>query len=760
MFRRNAVNAVVLLVLVTGGGLGAESSNASSAAVPRNKTAPAIQGQAQEGSILKAEHGRWRGDSTLTFQYQWRRCAGDGSGCVDIPKATDLIYAIRSDDVGHSLVVFVTAHTRDGAASAQSKPTAAVVASGAQAPHATGLPVINHPSARVFQASPGTWTGAAPITYSYRWRRCTASGGACTDTPTRTSTYNLSSSDAGHALRVVVTAKNAGGSANALSDPSPSVSGPAKPVNTAPPTIFGTAAQGKTLTGARGTWGNNPATFEYRWLRCGKQGDQCGTIGGARGTSYLLTASDVGHTVRFAVRAAGPAGSTTALSAPTAVVAAAQQPLPHSPQNTAAPKISGTARQGQTLRADRGDWTNNPSDYDFSWLRCDAGGANCGDISGAHGTSYTPTSGDVGHTLRFKVTAKNKGGSSVAVSAPTAAVVATSKQPQPANGSRPTISGTPQEGNTLTGNRGAWQNNPTDFDYSWLRCNQNGDGCDGINAHGTTYRLTGADVGHTLRFRATAKNAAGSTTATSVPTAVIRTSARPSISSPPTVSGVPQEGKTLSGNRGNWARVDDFDYAWLRCDRNGGSCAAISGARSTSYTPVSADVGNTLRFQVTAKNSAGTRTATSVPTAAIRKAAAPAPPPPSNGCPAGNPKQVSAMSLPTKLIIDRFEASPRVLTRRTTTFQLRVHVTSTCGGDVQGALVYGTGTPFNQFTIEEQPTDSTGWASLTFQRLSNFPVNNKQGILAMFLRARKSGENVLGGITGYRLVSIRVNVQR
>jgi hypothetical protein len=118
------------------------------------------------------------------------------------------------------------------------------------------------------------------------------------------------------------------------------------------------------------------------------------------------------------------------------------------------------------------------------------------------------------------------------------------------------------------------------------------------------------------------------------------------------------------------------------------------------------------------------------------------------------------MSLPTKLIIDRFEASPRVLTRRTTTFQLRVHVTSTCGGDVQGALVHGTGTPFNQFTIEEQPTDSTGWASLTFQRLSNFPVNNKQGILAMFLRARKSGENVLGGITGYRLVSIRVNVQR
>ena len=120
------------------------------------------------------------------------------------------------------------------------------------------------------------------------------------------------------------------------------------------------------------------------------------------------------------------------------------------------------------------------------------------------------------------------------------------------------------------------------------------------------------------------------------------------------------------------------------------------------------------------------------------------------------------MSLPTKLVIDKFEPNPRVLTSGTQSFQFRVHVTSTspCGGDVQGALVYGTGTPFNQFTIEEQPTDSTGWASLSFQRLSNFPVNSKQGILAMFLRARKSGENVLGGVTGYRLVSVDVNLHQ
>jgi hypothetical protein len=240
--------------------------------------------------------------------------------------------------------------------------------------------------------------------------------------------------------------------------------------------------------------------------------------------------------------------------------------------------------------------------------------------------------------------------------------------------------------------------------------------------------------------------------------------AAPQNTNPPTVSGTPQVGKTLTGDRGDWANnPTDYNFGWLRCGPNGGNCAVVEGQKARTYTLRSVDAGNTIRFRVIATNNDGKTTATSVPTAVIQKSSTPAPAPStSNGCPSGNPKQVAQMSLPTKLIIDRFESNPSVLTASTQSFQLRVHVTSTspCGGDVQGALVYGTGTPFNQFTITEQPTDSTGWASLTFSRLTNFPVNNKQGILAMFLRARKSGENVLGGVTGYRLVSVDVNLNR
>jgi hypothetical protein len=246
-------------------------------------------------------------------------------------------------------------------------------------------------------------------------------------------------------------------------------------------------------------------------------------------------------------------------------------------------------------------------------------------------------------------------------------------------------------------------------------------------------------------------------------TGVAASKAKPQVVTPPTISGTAQEGKTLTGDRGDWSeKPTSFSYRWLRCGKNGGNCGGISGATATRYALTSADVAHTVRFRVLASNADGQTTADSVPTAVIQKATAPTPTPPSNGCPAGNPKQVAKMSLPTKLIVDRFESNPSVLGSGTQSFTLRVHVTSTspCGGDVQGALVYGTATPFNQFTITEQPTDSTGWASLTFNRLTNFPVNNKQGLLAMFLRARKSGEDVLGGVTGYRLVSVDVNLHQ
>lgn len=97
-------------------------------------------------------------------------------------------------------------------------------------------------------------------------------------------------------------------------------------------------------------------------------------------------------------------------------------PPPPPPSNTAAPVVSGTAEQGQTLSATTGTWSNTPTAFAYQWLQCDGSGSNCTAITGATANSYSPAVGDVGHTLRVTVTASNAGGSAATTSGQTGAV--------------------------------------------------------------------------------------------------------------------------------------------------------------------------------------------------------------------------------------------------------------------------------------------------------------------------------------------------
>jgi hypothetical protein len=192
----------------------------------------------------------------------------------------------------------------------------------------------------------------------------------------------------------------------------------AAPVNTAAPTLTGTAGVGETLTAQNGTWDNSPTSFEYRWLRCSSAGDGCAGIPGATERMYKVVGADVGHRLRVRVTAINVDGSTNARSAPTAVV---QQPSA-APKNTERPVISGTFRVGQTLTANNGSWSGNPTSFGYRWQRCDADGSNCGDIAGATSTTYTLRTADLGFRLRVQVTARNDKGTGTASSGVTSIV--------------------------------------------------------------------------------------------------------------------------------------------------------------------------------------------------------------------------------------------------------------------------------------------------------------------------------------------------
>jgi len=76
---------------------------------------------------------------------------------------------------------------------------------------------------------------------------------------------------------------------------------------------------------------------------------------------------------------------------------------------------------------------------------------------------------------------------------------------------------------------------------------------------------------------------------------------------------------TQAASTGTWTNnPTSYAYAWLQCDATGQACAAIAGATASSYKPVAADAGRTLRVKVSATNAYGTGTATSAATAVIR----------------------------------------------------------------------------------------------------------------------------------------------
>ena len=80
------------------------------------------------------------------------------------------------------------------------------------------------------------------------------------------------------------------------------------------------------------------------------------------------------------------------------------------------------------------------------------------------------------------------------------------------------------------------------------------------------------------------------------------------------------------------------------------------------------------------------------------------------------------------------------------------------GRSVRNVRVYATPTPFQQFTPVERPTDGTGWATLVMTRQRFFPATPQQQNLVVFVRARRAGEDPLGGISTRRLVSFRVRL--
>nr|MBA2343326.1 hypothetical protein [Thermoleophilaceae bacterium] len=160
--------------------------------------------------------------------------------------------------------------------------------------------------------------------------------------------------------------------------------------------------------------------------------------------------------------------------------------------------------------------------------------------------------------------------------------------------SPPTVSGTPLDGETLTGDDGDWGPFPPPFSYEWFRCDDAaGTVCDDDPVAGRTaktYLLGPADVGRRLKIRVRGAGLLGGyREVDSQPSAVIQ-AIPPTNTALPAISGTPRAGRTLSTTDGDWQGTSplSFTYQWRRCDSV--SCTNIGGATGSSYTATRTDM--------------------------------------------------------------------------------------------------------------------------------------------------------------------------
>jgi hypothetical protein len=382
--------------------------------------------------------------------------------------------------------------------------------------------------------SPGTWD--AEYEHEYQW--ATWAGlipGA--DSPT----YVVRPEDSGTELLCLVYA-NDGFPANA------SVHVREPEIRTRPQ-LSGDARLGGTLSCTRGTWddrGLPPYPTSVHWERDGEP------IEGAEGSTYVVTADDLGHGVTCVVVAAGttPAASATA--------------LPQPPVNRVRPVVGGDLRIGGLASCSRGDWDDEggpayPTTY--RWLR------DGEPIELATAPTYEVSLLDAGHELSCRVVA---GAVTAADSLPVAVR-------DPENRSLPRVSGDLRLGRALTCEPGAWDGNYA-FEYTWLRGDEEvSAGAQRVNA--------AADIGEPIACRVRAHGRTSETSAPVYPTP-------PDARGLPALQGDPRLGRTLTCTPGDWDDEYPLAYAWLR---DGEEIA--TGA---TYTLTAADVLHELRCRVTA----------------------------------------------------------------------------------------------------------------------------------------------------------------
>ncbi len=590
-----------------------------------------ISGTVREGETLTAETGTLGDNDGLgAFSYQWQRST-DSGGFEDIPNATDQSYTLIDADSGQTLRVQVS--YTDGQGTDETLTSAATAA----VTNATGVVRISGTVTKgeTLIAQTGTLGDADGLgALSYQWQRSDGQGGFDDIAYAASRTYTLGNADVGRTVQVEVSYTDGQGTAESVTSDATAAVTNANNAPTGGVRIDGTVRQGQTLSvdssALRDTDGlPNANSFTYQWQRTGTDGTFA-DIENATEQTYTLGADDAGQRLQVEVRYIDGNGTEETVSAATVSAAAssANDPVPV--------EIINGSSSNQYLPAPHGDVSQRINGGGGNDVLQGRGGADI--LDGGPGIDLASY---FSHRTAIEIdleTGTGKGGDAEGDVLLNIENVTSGTGNDRITGNNVDNRLSGREGNdTLTGGAG---NDVFDF--------APGDGSDIITDFGTgsdrlkfleglfvnlqAVRDAASQSGNNLQIRLsntetlTLENASlanltadtvttldddgkDTTNSNSVPRGAVR------------ISGSVTEDAVLTAQTDTLGDADGLgalSYQWQRNTGPNNAFEAIAGETGETYTLGDADVGQTLRVQVSYTDGQGTaETVTSAATTAV-----------------------------------------------------------------------------------------------------------------------------------------------
>lgn len=166
------------------------------------------------------------------------------------------------------------------------------------------------------------------------------------------------------------------------------------------------------------------------------------------------------------------------------------------------------------------------------------------------------------------------------------------------------------------GSNGSWTDSTggtLSFTYQWQNSSDSVTFVNIVGATGPTYSTQAGDTSKWVAINVTATSSNTGSAAHITNNIFVISATAPVNTVPPVVTGTPQQGSTLTTTNGTWTGSPSPTFAnkWYT------NTGVISGATSSTYAPVSGDVGKTIFSSIIATNSNSSVIANSAPTAVV-----------------------------------------------------------------------------------------------------------------------------------------------